>query len=177
MRRLSATHLRATSHGRGGSREPSLLKPRRFCSVRAGVRTSGAKGVLVMRKLLIAAAALTALVIPAAPAEADRGRGHWRSGGPGMHWQGHRQWRGVGHWNGPVWRSHMRGGPRWIRHSWQSHPGWAWRGHHGWRGDPWQWRHHPRTVVLGGFGWGSGHGWGHGCRTVWFDGWNWRCGW
>ena len=113
-----------------------------------------------MRNLLIAAAALLALVIPTTPAEADRGGRHWRSG-PAMHWQGHRPW------NRPVWRGHWRGHPGFSRPVWGHHPGW-------------RWQHRPRVVVIGG-GFGAGFGWGHGfghpCRTLWFDGWGWRCGW
>ena len=131
-----------------------------------------------MRNLLIAAAALVALAIPTNPAEADRGGRHWRSG-PAMHWQGHRPW------NRPVWRGHWRGHPGFNRPAWRGH----WRGHPGlnrpgfnhpvWGGHPgWRWRHHPNVVVIGGgFGSGFGGGFGHPCRTLWFDGWGWRCGW
>ncbi len=113
----------------------------------------------MMRSFLIAAAALAALAFPFEPADADRGSRHWRSAPPGLHWQGHRPWRGH-------WRAH----PGWNRHVWRGHPGW-------------RWRHHPGSVVIvgggfgRGFGPGFGHVWGPPCRSLWFDGWGWRCAW
>jgi len=125
-----------------------------------------------MRNLLIAAAALTATAFPLSEAQAQMGSHHWRSGG-GMHWQG-------GHFNRGGWRGHAVRPGGWNHHAWRGHPYRGWRGdHRAWRGDGWRWRSPRRVVIVGGWqpGWGYGYGAPYGCRSLWFDGWSWRCGW
>jgi hypothetical protein len=98
-----------------------------------------------MRKLLIAAATLAALAIPAsAPAEASH-RDGWGVSAT-VHFGSHDRWRDDRRWRG---HSRWRGG-------WRDDD-WRWRGR-GWRGHP-----------------GRHLGWRNSCRRWWFDGWGWRC--
>jgi hypothetical protein len=53
---------------------------------------------------------------------------------------------------------HWRGDRRWDRRDWRGDR--RWRGHRGWRGHGW--RAPPRRYA---------------CRSVWWDGWTWRCRW
>jgi len=125
-----------------------------------------------MRGFLTVAAALLALAVPASPAEADRGGSHWRSGHHGQMWRDHRGFRRDfrRHHRDRGWRDHRR-----FRDDWR------WRRHRGidpwhFRHDPWRFRHH-RDFDRWRFRHRRPFGWGHGCRTIWFDGWSWRCGW
>ena len=103
-----------------------------------------------MRKLLIAAAALAALAIPAsAPAEASH-RDGWNVG-VGIHLSSGDRWRGDRRWRDSRWRD------------WRDDD-WRWRGHSRWRDDR-RWRGNR----------GRHLGWRNSCRRWWFDGWGWRC--
>ncbi len=107
-----------------------------------------------MRKLLLGAtAALAAFAVPAAPAEA---RHAGVETAVTIHFANHDRWRG----DRMRWREHGV----WRGDRWRGHDPWRWRRHPGWR-----WRSHP------GFGWGAT--WRNPCRSLWWDGWGWRCGW
>jgi hypothetical protein len=128
-----------------------------------------------MRSFLIAAAALAAIAVPTEPSEARRGGHHWQSGHQmGHNMRGHRQWnRHFVRHHRPM-HGHFRDHRRFRGHRFVHHGGF--------RGHPFahhrRFRSHRSVVFIsGGFGWGSGFGWGHGCRTMWFDGWAWRCAW